>query len=81
MLWRYAEKHTTDSQCAEGVRAAQAPRLADIHVLLDEELNDKRFLLGDEIRACDHFLVMLALWFEKLPRPPSTFVYLMRFMR
>tara|TARA_B100000676_G_scaffold295225_1_gene334195 strand:+ start:364 stop:789 length:426 start_codon:yes stop_codon:yes gene_type:complete len=30
MLWRYAEKYTTDTQRPEGVRAAQDPRLADI---------------------------------------------------
>ena len=81
MLWRYAEKHTTDTQSAEGVRAVQASRLADILVLLEEEINGKRFLLGDEVRACDHFLFMLALWCEKLPRPPSAFVYRMQFMR
>lgn len=81
MLWRYAEKHTTDTQSAEAVRAAQDLRLADILALLDDELGRKRFLLGDDVSACDHFLFMLALWCERISRPTSSFSNLLRFMR
>jgi glutathione S-transferase len=81
MLWRYPESHTTDAKGTEAIRAAQEPRLAGILVLLDEELGKKRFLLGDQASACDHFLFMLALWCEKTSRPPTSFANLLRFMR
>lgn len=81
MLWRYPENHTADAEGMEGIRAAQDPRLAGILALLDKELDKKRFLLGETISACDHFLFMLALWCEQMSRPPTSFTNLLRFMR
>lgn len=81
MLWRYPENHTTDAEGIEAIKAAQDPRLARILALLDDELGKKRFMLGDTVSACDHFLFMVALWCEKLSRPPTSFANLSRFMR
>lgn len=80
MLWRYPDQHTMSLEGVEGIRAAQDLRLVRILTLLDEELSDKPFLLGADISACDHFLFMLALWCEKLTRPPTSFSNLYRFM-
>jgi glutathione S-transferase len=80
MLWRYSETHTTDAKSIAGIKAAQDQRLTGILTLLDEELGKKRFLLGDKISACDHFLFMLALWCENLSRPTASFANLLRFM-
>ena len=49
--------------------------------LLDRELRDKRFLLGEEISGADHFLFMMGLWCENAPQPISSFANLLRFMR
>lgn len=81
MLWRYPENHTTDAKGIEGIKVAQDPRLVGVLALLDKELDKKKFLLGETISACDHFLFMLALWCEKISRPPTSFANLMRFMR
>jgi glutathione S-transferase len=81
MLWRYPENHTTDAKSIEGIKAAQDSRLVGILALLDNELGKKRFLLGDNVSGCDHFLFMLALWSEKISRPPTLFSHLLRFMR
>ena len=81
MVWRYPDRHTADPEGVEGIKAAQDPRLAGILALLDEELASKPFLLGTNVSACDHFLFMLALWCENLPRPPTSFSNLNRFMR
>jgi glutathione S-transferase len=81
MLWRYPENHTTDAESIAGIKAAQDPRLVGVLALLDEELGKRRFLLGDKVSACDHFLFMLALWCEKISRPPASFANLLRFMR
>lgn len=80
MVWRYAEKHTTELAGVEAIKAAQATRLAEMLALLDTELGRKRFMLGEEVYACDHFLFMLALWCESLPRPTSAYENLSRFM-
>ncbi len=80
MVWRYPDRHTTDSEGVEGIRAAQDLRLVGILTLLDEELSKKPFLLGSGISACDHFLFMLGLWCENITRPPATFANLYRFM-
>lgn len=80
MVWRYPERHTTSTECTEEIKVAQDSRLVSILTLLDEELSRKKFLLGDDVYACDHFLFMLALWCESLSRPPTSFSHLRRFM-
>jgi len=80
MVWRYPERHTTNSEDVEGIKTAQDLRLVDILALLDKELSNKPFLLGSKVSACDHFLFMLALWCENLSRPPTSFSNLYRFM-
>ena len=80
MVWRYPDRHTTKTECAEEVKAAQDRRLVDILTLLDKELAKKRFLLGDNICACDHFLFMLVLWCENISQAPISFLHLRRFM-
>ena len=80
MVWRYPELHTTDTSGIEGIKTLQNQRLVEILALLDEELRTKSFLLGNNICAADHFLFMLALWCEKLSRPPTSFYNLQRFM-
>lgn len=81
MLWRYPDNHTMDAKGIDGIKAAQDPRLVGILTLLDNELGKKRFLLGKDVSACDHFLFMLALWCGKISRPPTSFESLRRFMR
>ena len=81
MVWRYPDRHTTDAKSADAIKAAQDLRLVDILTLLDQELAGKRYLLGDDVSACDHFLFMLALWCGKISRPPTSFANLLRFMR
>ena len=81
MLWRYARNHATAADNIEDIKAAQTPRLAGFLTLLDRELEDKRFLLGEEISGADHFLFMMGLWCENAPKPISSFANLLRSMR
>lgn len=80
MVWRYPHNHTTDPSSTEGIKTSQNQRLVEMLALLNEALSSKTFLLGDDICAADHFLFMLALWCEKLSRPPTSFHNLQRFM-
>lgn len=81
MLWRYPENHTIDVGGIEGIKAAQDQRVVGILDILNKQLGKNRFLLGDSISGCDHFLFMLAMWCEKISRPPTSFEHLLRFMR
>ena len=80
MVWRYPDRHTTVPKSAEGIKAAQKLRLVEILSLLDEELSKKKYLLGSNVSACDHFLFMLVLWCDNISRPPTSFANLYRFM-
>lgn len=80
MLYRYPEKHTNDLSGIEAIKSRQDARIGEMYALLDKELAQKRFLLGEDVTACDHFLLMLALWSKKLSRPPLSFPNLRRFM-
>lgn len=81
MLWRYPENHAIDAKSIDDIKSTQDHRLVDILALLDTELGKNRFLIGEKISACDHFLFILALWCEKISRPPTSFANLMRFMQ
>ncbi len=81
MVWRYPENHTTDAAGIDGIRAAQDLRLVRSLALLNDQLGRNRFLLGDDVSACDHFLFMLALWCERISRPPTSYASLQRFMQ
>tara|TARA_S200000501_G_C20634206_1_gene660315 strand:- start:569 stop:766 length:198 start_codon:yes stop_codon:yes gene_type:complete len=63
----------TDAKSIAGIKTAQDQHLTGILTLLDEELGKKKFLLGDKISTCDHFLFTLALWCENLSRPTASF--------
>ena len=80
MVWRYPDRHTTDANGIEAIKAAQDQRLVGILALLDNELSEKTFLLGSNVSACDHFLFMLALWCGRVSQPPTSFANLHRFM-
>ena len=80
MVWRYPDRHTKDAEGVEGLKTGQDLRLVEILALLNDELGKKKFLVGFDISACDHFLFMLLLWCENISRPPTSFENLNRFM-
>ncbi|MEK9722946.1 MAG: glutathione S-transferase [Rhodospirillaceae bacterium] len=81
MVWRYPERHTTEATGVEAIMAAQDRRLVGVLELLDGNLGAHRYMLGDDVSACDHFLFMLALWCGRLSRTLLSFPNLWRFMR
>ena len=81
MVYYYPERHTTDKSMAVSVKAAQDARLSGMFELLDREIGDRPFLVGDTMTVCDHFMLMMSLWSEKLTRPPLEFPNLRRYLR
>jgi len=62
MVYFYPARHTSDALAVEGIRATQKERVADILALLDKELANKQFLVGESVTVCDYFLFMLVFW-------------------
>jgi glutathione S-transferase len=48
----------------EPVRQAAEDRLTTLYEILQSELGDKRFMLGDALSTCDIYLLMLMAWHE-----------------
>ncbi len=79
MIYFYPENHCT--QAKENIIEIQDKRITDIFKLLDHELAKKRFLVGDDITACDFYLLMLAIWADELKQPPLSFPNLSRYLK
>jgi glutathione S-transferase len=41
--------------------------------ILDNELENRNFLVGNTITVCDFFLFMLAIWADGFKKPPLAF--------
>ncbi|MDP2562164.1 glutathione S-transferase family protein [Psychrobium sp. 1_MG-2023] len=81
MVYFYPEKHSTDVTHAAAIKQAQDQRVSDILALLDNELANSTYLVGDSISACDYFLFMLAVWADEITKPPLEFTHLARYLR
>jgi len=81
MVYFYPQKHTTDSKNVESIIEMQESRITEMFKLLDQELENKNFLIGETISACDYFLFMLAVWADELKSPPLSFNNLSRYLR
>lgn len=81
MVYFYPKKHTTATLGHEEIKQAQEDRVTQMLLLIDQELEGKAFLLGDNISACDFVLFMLLHWCSGLNRPPLSFPNLGRYLR
>ncbi|WP_062063640.1 glutathione S-transferase family protein [Cellvibrio sp. OA-2007] len=81
MVYFYPQKHTCDESGKAAIKQAQQQRIEEMLSLLDNELENKKYLLGDNISACDFVLFMLLHWGSGLNRPPLSFPNLERFLR
>ena len=59
MVYFYPQKHTTDVKSVSSIVTAQEIRITAMFELLNSELEDRDFLIGQSISACDYFLFML----------------------
>ncbi|MDE3270872.1 glutathione S-transferase family protein [Pseudoalteromonas sp. G4] len=81
MLYFYPEKHTLEPQHTTQIIQAQEARITEMLALLDNELADKPYLLGQMISACDFFLFMLCVWADEFEKPPLAFTHLSRYLK
>lgn len=81
MPYFYPEKHTTHQESAKYISQAQEKRITGMFELVDDHLNGKDYLLGDQISVCDYFLFMLSHWASGFEKAPLSFEHLGRYLR
>jgi glutathione S-transferase len=81
MVCFYPQRHTTEAKNIEHIIEAQEGRVTEMFKLLDGELENKDFLVGETISICDYFLFMLAVWADEFKKPPLSFKHLSRYLR
>ena len=81
MLYFYPERHTLNHIQSDAIKEVQEKRIGEMFKLIDQELTNKRFLLGSNISVCDFFLFMLAHWASGFSFPPVKYKHLGRYLR
>ncbi len=81
MTYFYPEKHTLDASSVDSIVKAQEIRVTEMFELLNNELKNRKFLVGQSITVCDYFLFMLAVWADKFKKPPLAFTHLSKYLR
>jgi len=76
MIYYYPQKHTNSKQAVASIIRAQEDRIAETLLIVDKQLQGKKYLLGDNLSACDFFLFMLAEWVLNIPKSPLCFPHL-----
>ncbi|WP_201535532.1 glutathione S-transferase family protein [Psychrobacter immobilis] len=81
MIHFYPEKHTTHSDVVSDIAKTQEQRITDMFQIIDNDLKNKDFLIGNMLTVCDFFLFMLAIWADEFKKPPLAFDNLSKYLR
>ncbi|MEE4244630.1 MAG: glutathione S-transferase [Kangiellaceae bacterium] len=80
MIRYYPEKHTIDLSTTDSIIAAQDERIAEALSVINDQLTDRNYLLGDKLTACDYFLFMLSEWSLPAKKSLLDFPYLAAYL-
>ena len=61
----YSERFTTEVNCADSIKRKASEDIDSAFELLEKELGDGPFLLGEEYSVIDPYLLMLIYWHEQ----------------
>ncbi len=81
MIYFYPQKHASDAAVYPDIIANQERRIHEIFVLLDKEIADNDFFVGETVGICDFYLLMLAIWADEIAKPPMSLPNLARYLR
>jgi len=81
MIRYYPHRHTNDKQGVASIIAAQDDRIAEVLSVINDQLANHSYLLGEEISACDFFLFMLALWALPIKASHLGFEHLVNYLK
>ena len=62
MVRYYPHRNTEDQSAIFSIVSAQEQRIAESLAMINDQLANKQYLLGDRLSACDYFLFMLVGW-------------------
>ncbi|MDD1781141.1 glutathione S-transferase family protein [Enterovibrio sp. ZSDZ35] len=81
LVYYYPQRHTTDETAINGVKAAERVQIGNALSVLDKQLQQGKYLLGEQISACDFFLVMLCGWLPNIEDAKKQCPNLVRYLR
>lgn len=81
MIRYYPQRHTENEEYIPSILAAQDKRITEALAIIDKQLSENEYLVGDSITACDYFLFMLAEWSLPVEPSPMTFPHLSAYLK
>jgi len=81
MIYFYPENHTSHTDQHANIVTTQVQRIGDILALLDNELKNKGYLVGEHLTVCDYYLLMLLVWCDDLEKPPTGYDNLANYLK
>ncbi|MGR5211650.1 glutathione S-transferase family protein [Vibrio rotiferianus] len=73
MVRFYPHRNTTDETMIASIVEAQDIQVAETLLVIDRQLANSPYLVGEKLTACDYFLFMLAGWCPPLESKPSKY--------
>ena len=61
----YSERFTTEANCADSIKCKASEDMDSAFELLEKELGDGPYLLGEQYSVIDPYLLMLVYWHEQ----------------
>ncbi|NBB14869.1 glutathione S-transferase [Caulobacter sp. SLTY] len=71
--WRRAYRWADDPACIEHLRAVAPERYADCFAVIEAEMLEGPWVLGDDFSLCDVYLFVMADWLETVNIDPRRF--------
>lgn len=81
MVYFYPENHTNNISYSTSIAEAQEHRITQMFSLLNDQIGEGNYLIGNSITVCDYFLFMLCHWASEFKHPPLNFSHLARCLR
>lgn len=81
MMFFYPDRYANTREEVISIVEKAEQRITDIWAMINLELEDKPYLLGDNISVCDFFLFMLSVWTDELKKPPLAFKAVSRYLK
>lgn len=72
LQYYYSERYTTDPAGSEGVKQAAKAHLQNWFNVIEQNMGDGPYLIGNTVTAVDIYLLMLSRWSHFLGTPPKT---------
>jgi len=75
LMYYYTARYTTDPDNIDGVKQSAKDRIQGWFDIVDQNMGDGPYLLGDQASAIDIYLLMLSRWARFLDRAPKTLTH------